>query len=64
MSQILFWDTERIRLLYFPQQAGRRLRSNAKSVISEGQSSELIHDVQHLETIGNVRKLIELLVHK
>src|SRR5262245_51441252 len=24
MSQILFWDTERIRLLYFPQQAGRR----------------------------------------
>src|SRR5262245_22938365 len=25
MSQILFWDTERIRLLYFPQQAGRRL---------------------------------------
>src|SRR5262245_51408135 len=23
MSQILFWDTERIRLLYFPQQAGR-----------------------------------------
>src|SRR5262249_45429906 len=25
MSQILFWDTERIRLLYFPQQAGRCL---------------------------------------
>src|SRR5262245_17800182 len=25
MSQILFWDTERIRLLYFQQQAGRRL---------------------------------------
>src|SRR5262249_37918065 len=24
MSQILFWDTERIRLLYFPQQSGRR----------------------------------------
>src|SRR5262249_30081481 len=24
ISQILFWDTERIRLLYFPQQAGRR----------------------------------------
>jgi hypothetical protein len=24
MSQLFFWDTERIRLLYFPQQAGRR----------------------------------------
>src|SRR5262249_7272298 len=29
MSQILFWDTERIRLLYFPQQAGRRLAQAA-----------------------------------
>jgi 2-methylcitrate dehydratase PrpD len=41
-----------------------KFRSNAKSVISEKQSAELVHDVQHLETIGSVRKLIELLVHK
>jgi 2-methylcitrate dehydratase PrpD len=41
-----------------------KFRSNAKSVISEEQSAELVQDVQHLETIGNVRKLIELLVHK
>jgi 2-methylcitrate dehydratase PrpD len=41
-----------------------KFRSNAKSVISEKQSAELIHDMQHLETIGSVRKLIELLVHK
>ena len=41
-----------------------KFRSNAKSVISEKQSAELIHDVQHLETIGSVRELIELLVHK
>ncbi len=41
-----------------------KFRSNAKSVISEKQSAELIHDVQHLETIGSIRKLIELLVHK
>src|SRR5262245_31683336 len=26
MSQILFWDTDRIRRLYFPHQAGRRHR--------------------------------------
>jgi len=25
MSQFVFWDTERIRLSYFPQQAGRGL---------------------------------------
>ncbi|HVH92501.1 MAG TPA: hypothetical protein VM783_14070 [Candidatus Acidoferrum sp.] len=41
-----------------------KFRSNAKSVISEAQSAELVRDVQHLETIGSVRKLIELLVHK
>ena len=41
-----------------------KFRSNAKSVISEEQSAELVQDGQHLETIGNVRKLIELLVHK
>ena len=41
-----------------------KFRSNAKSVISEKQTAELIHDVQHLETIGSVRQLIELLVHK
>jgi 2-methylcitrate dehydratase PrpD len=41
-----------------------KFRSNARSVISEKQSAELVHDVQHLETIGSVRKLIELLVHK
>jgi 2-methylcitrate dehydratase PrpD len=41
-----------------------KFRSNAKRVISEEQSAELVQDVQHLETIGNVRKLIELLVHK
>ncbi len=41
-----------------------KFRSNAKSVISEEQSAELVQDVQHLEMIGNVRKLIELLVHK
>jgi 2-methylcitrate dehydratase PrpD len=41
-----------------------KFRSNATSVISEKQSAELIHNVQHFETIGNVRKLIELLVHK
>ena len=41
-----------------------KFRSNAKSVISEAQSAELVRDVQHLETIGNVGKLIELLVHK
>src|SRR5262249_49082033 len=32
MSQILFWDTERIRLLYFPQQAGRRRNPPAASL--------------------------------
>src|SRR5215510_10393779 len=31
MSQILFWDTERIRLLYFPQQAGRRPYKSPRS---------------------------------
>jgi 2-methylcitrate dehydratase PrpD len=41
-----------------------KLRSNAKSVLSEEQTAALIQDVQHLETIGSVRKLIELLVHK
>ena len=41
-----------------------KFRNNAKSVISEKQSAELIYDMQHLETIGNVRELIELLVHK
>jgi 2-methylcitrate dehydratase PrpD len=41
-----------------------KFRSNAKSVISEKQTAELIHDVQHLETIGSVRQLIELLVHE
>jgi 2-methylcitrate dehydratase PrpD len=41
-----------------------KFRANAKSVISEKQSADLVHDVQHLETIGSVRKLIELLVHK
>src|SRR5215510_3715681 len=33
MSQILFWDTERIRLLYFPQQAGRRQRQSERMKI-------------------------------
>jgi 2-methylcitrate dehydratase PrpD len=41
-----------------------KFRSNAKSVISEKQIAELIHDVQHLETIGSVRQLIQILVHK
>jgi 2-methylcitrate dehydratase PrpD len=41
-----------------------KFRSNVKTVISEKQTAELIHDVQHFETIGNVRQLIELLVHK
>jgi 2-methylcitrate dehydratase PrpD len=41
-----------------------KFRSNAKSVMSEKQSAELIHNVQHLETIGSVRELIALLAHK
>src|SRR5262245_3840424 len=38
MSQILFWDTERIRLLYFPQQAGRRLKNHEVTVLTLGDS--------------------------
>jgi 2-methylcitrate dehydratase PrpD len=41
-----------------------KFRSNAKTAISEKQSAELIHGVQHLETIGSVGELIELLAHK
>jgi 2-methylcitrate dehydratase PrpD len=41
-----------------------KFRSNAKNVVSEKQSAELARDVQRLETIDNVRKLIELLVQK
>src|SRR5262249_39856652 len=35
MSQILFWDTERIRVLYFPQQAGRRQLLIEKGLITQ-----------------------------
>src|SRR5499426_4181174 len=41
-----------------------KFRSNAKQALSPQKFEALVHDVQHLETIGNVRKLIELLVHK
>jgi len=34
MSQFVFWDTERIRLSYFPQQAGRGLLSLNFAVLS------------------------------
>src|SRR6266508_2580836 len=33
MSQFIFWDTERIRLLYFPQQAGRGLRNGSSRTV-------------------------------
>lgn len=39
-----------------------KFRSNARPVISEKQTEELIHAVQHLESIGNLKKLVELLV--
>jgi hypothetical protein len=34
MSQFVFWDTERIRLSYFPQQAGRGHRIRRLIVMS------------------------------
>ena len=39
-----------------------KFRSNARTVISEKQTEELIHAVQHLESIGNLKKLVELLI--
>src|SRR5262249_14391674 len=46
MSQILFWDTERIRLLYFPQQAGRRprWRSAQEQAFSDEHVSTCLRD--------------------
>ena len=41
-----------------------KFRSNAKSVLSEKQSEELVAAVQHLETIDSVRKIIDLLMPK
>jgi 2-methylcitrate dehydratase PrpD len=38
-----------------------KFRSNAKSVISEKQSKELIATVRKLETVNDVRKLVDLL---
>jgi 2-methylcitrate dehydratase PrpD len=38
--------------------------SNAKSVLSEKQSEELVAAVEHLETIDSVRKIIDLLMPK
>jgi 2-methylcitrate dehydratase PrpD len=39
-----------------------KFRSNAKSVLSETKSDELIAAVQNFETLGNVRQLVKLLV--
>jgi 2-methylcitrate dehydratase PrpD len=39
-----------------------KFRSNAKSVLSEAKSDELIAAVQNFETLGNVRQLVKLLV--
>ena len=39
-----------------------KFRSNAKSVLSEAKSDELIAAVQNFETLGNVRRLVKLLV--
>lgn len=39
-----------------------KFRSNAKAVLSETKSDELITAVQNFETLGNVRQLVKLLV--
>jgi len=41
-----------------------KFRSNAKSVISEKQSKELIATILKLETVDNVRALVNLLIPK
>jgi hypothetical protein len=45
MSQFVFWDTERIRLFYFPQQAERRLLTRANS------QEELMYRMQRIRTM-------------
>jgi len=39
-----------------------KFRSNAKTVISESQTEELIRTIQHLEAINNLRILVKLLI--
>jgi hypothetical protein len=34
MSQFVFWDTERIRLFYFPQQSGRDQNARLTLLVS------------------------------
>jgi hypothetical protein len=41
VSQFVFWDTERIRLFYFPQQSGRRHRYLSSKRCAAGNGSPL-----------------------
>ena len=64
-----FTDTARIakgdpRNPMTEEEVLNKFRSNAKSVLSEKQSEELVAAVQHLETIDSVRKIIDLLMPK
>src|SRR5262249_22468253 len=59
MSQILFWDTERIRLLYFPQQAGRRPRCRPKFQIAArfSRSTLIISPFQYRSASSSDRRM-------
>jgi hypothetical protein len=54
MSQLVLWDTERIRLLYFPQQAGRGPRKllDRSEADVDAQTADMIEQYRNRQRLN------------